>query len=74
MRLTKEEMKLNTHSLLRIVCSRFLGDFTGFISMCEEHIPSPVENAKQKVGQIYRGTCEIERYEDILGCDQDGKL
>jgi len=73
-RLTKEEMKLNIRSLLRIVCSRFLGDFTGFTSMCEEHIPSPVENAKQKVGQVYSGTCETERYEDMVGCDQDGRL
>jgi len=73
-RLTKEEMKLNIRSLLRIVCSRFLGDFTGFTSMCEEHIPSPVENAKQKVGQIYSGTCETERYEDMVECDQDGRL
>eukprot|EP00090_Calanus_glacialis_P029550 TRINITY_DN4741_c0_g1_i1.p1 TRINITY_DN4741_c0_g1~~TRINITY_DN4741_c0_g1_i1.p1 ORF type:complete len:973 (+),score=375.73 TRINITY_DN4741_c0_g1_i1:45-2963(+) len=73
-RLTKEEMKLNIRSLLRIVCSRFLGDFTGFTSMCEEHIPSPVENAKQKVDQVYSGTCETERYEDMVGCDQDGRL
>ena len=73
-RLTKEEMKLNIRSLLRIVCSRFLGDFTGFTSMCEEHIPSPVENAKQKVEQVYSGTCETERYEDMVGCDQDGRL
>ena len=73
-RLTKEETKLNIRSLLRIVCSRFLGDFTGFTSMCEEHIPSPVENAKQKVDQVYSGTCETERYEDMVGCDQDGRL
>ena len=49
-RLAKDEMKSSIHSLLRFVCSRFLGDFNGFTSMCEEHIPSPVENAKQKVG------------------------
>jgi len=73
-RLTKDEMKLNIRSLLRIVCSRFLGDFNGFTSMCEEHIPSPVENAKQKVSQIYSGTSETERYEDMVGCDQDGRL
>merc|ERR1712013_837452 len=73
-RLTKDEMKLNIRSLLRIVCSRFLGDFNGFTSMCEEHIPSPVDNAKQKVGQIYSGTSETERYEDMVGCDQDGRL
>ena len=42
--------------------------------MCEELIPSPVENAKQKVGKIYRGTCDTVRYEDIAtrmaGCSE----
>jgi len=73
-RLTKEETKLNVRPLLRIVCSRFLGNFTGFVSMCEQHIPSPVDNAKQKVSQIYSGTSETERYEDMVLCDQDGRL
>ena len=73
-RLTKEETKLNVRPLLRIVCSRFLGSFTGFVSMCEQHIPSPVDNAKQKVSQIYSGTSETERYEDMVLCDQDGRL
>lgn len=27
--LTKEEMKLNVRPLLRIVCNRFMGDFSG---------------------------------------------
>ena len=73
-RLTKEETKLNVRPLLRIVCSRFLGSFTGFVSMCEQHVPSPVDNAKQKVSQIYSGTSETERYEDMVLCDQDGRL
>ena len=69
-RLTKDEMKLSIWSFLRLVCSSFLGDFNGFTSMCKEHIPSPAENAKQKVG----GTFETERYENMVGCDQDGRL
>jgi len=73
-RLTKEETKLNIRPLLRLVCTRFLGDFTGFTSMVEEHIPSPVENAKQKVSQMYSGTTETERYDDMVDCNQDGRL
>jgi len=73
-RLTKEETKMNIRPLLRIICSRFLGDFTGFTSMVGEHIPSPVGNAAQKVGQMYSGTSETERYEDMVNCDQDGRL
>ena len=49
-RLKKNEMKSNIRSLLRTVCSRFMEVFNGFTNMCEEHIPSPVENAKQMVG------------------------
>jgi len=70
----KEEAKMNIRPLLKLICSRFLGDFTGFTSMCEEHIPSPADNAKAKVDQIYSGTTETERYEDMLNCDQDGRL
>jgi U5 small nuclear ribonucleoprotein component len=73
-RLTKEESKMNIRPLLRIICSRFLGDFNGFTTMVEEHIPSPVANAAQKVGQMYSGTTETERYEDMINCDQDGRL
>jgi len=73
-RLTKEESKMNIRPLLRLVCSRFLGNFTGFTDMCVQHIPSPTENSKSKVDQIYSGTNETERYEDMIGCDPDGRL
>ena len=66
-RQTKEEMKSSIRALLRIVCSRILGDFNEFTSMCEEHIPSPVENAKQKDD----GTPKTDRHEDMMGYDQD---
>ena len=71
-RLAKDQMKLNNRLLLGTVCSKFLEDFSGVTSMSKEHtqIPSPVENAKQKAG----GTSETERYEDMVGRDQDGSL
>jgi hypothetical protein len=37
---------MNIRPLLRLICSRFLGNFTGFTDMCVEHIPSPLDNAK----------------------------
>jgi U5 small nuclear ribonucleoprotein component len=73
-RLTKEESKMNIRPLLRLICSRFLGNFTGFTDMCVQHIPSPIENSKSKVDQIYSGTNDTERYEDMVACDQDGRL
>ena len=38
--------------------------------MCEEHLLSPVENAKQKDD----GTPKTERHEDMAGYDQNGRL
>lgn len=48
-RLTKTESKMNIRPLLRLICSRFFGDFNGFVEMCVQHIPSPVANAEAKV-------------------------
>ena len=48
-RQTKEEMKSSIRALLRIVCSRILGDLNEFTSMCEEHIPNPVENGMMEL-------------------------
>ena len=67
-------MKLNIRSLLRTVCSRFEEAVNEFTTMCEKHIPSLVENAKQKGGQIYSGNSETERHENTVGYDQDGRL
>ena len=54
-KLSKEESKLNIRPLLRLVCSRFLGTFTGFVDMCVRHINSPAKNALTKVETIYTG-------------------
>jgi len=54
-RVSKEEMKSNIRPLLRLVCNRFMGDCSGFVDMCVEHIKSPLENAKRKVDHIYTG-------------------
>ena len=73
-RLSKEECKMNIKPLLRLICSRFFGDFNGFVEMISRHVPSPVDNARRKVGQIYTGGIETSRGEDMLNCDQEGRL
>merc|ERR1719376_483438 len=40
-KLTKQESKMNIKPLLRLICSRFLGDFNGFVDMLAQHVPSP---------------------------------
>lgn len=73
-KLTKEESKMNIRPLLRLVCQRFLGDFNGFVEMVAKHVPSPSDNAKSKVEHIYTGSMDTKRAEDMINCDQDGRL
>lgn len=63
-KLTKTEMKLNIRPLLRLICARFFGEFTGFTDMLAEHMPSPVCNARNKIEHIYSGSLEIDENED----------
>ncbi|XP_058445549.1 116 kDa U5 small nuclear ribonucleoprotein component [Malaya genurostris] len=73
-RVTKEEMKCNIRPLLRLICSRFIGDFSGFVDMCVEHIQSPLDNAQTKIDHIYTGVKESGIYQDMLNCDQNAQL
>lgn len=72
--LSKEEQKLNIRPLLRLVCRRFFGDFTGFVDMCVEHVPSPVDNAKRKVEHIYTGPSDSDLAEEMARCEAEGPL
>lgn len=73
-RLSKSEMKLNIRPLLRLICSRFLGDFNCLIDMCVEHIPSPVKNASHKIENIWKGPTDSTLAESMISCDPDGPL
>lgn len=73
-KVTKEEMKCNIRPLLRLVCSRFLGNFSGFVDMCVEYIKSPLENAKIKVDHVYTGPQEGSIYDNMIECNQYGNL
>ncbi|XP_067003308.1 116 kDa U5 small nuclear ribonucleoprotein component [Anabrus simplex] len=73
-RLSKEEMKINIRPLLRLICGKFLGDFSGFVDMCVQHIPSPADNAHNKVKHIYTGPLNTDLTEDMCNCDPDGHL
>ncbi|KAI0241060.1 hypothetical protein LSAT2_002203 [Lamellibrachia satsuma] len=52
--LTKEDQHLNMHPLLRLICQRFFGEFTGFTMMCVQFMKSLMVNAC-KVEHIYTG-------------------
>ncbi|KAL3831330.1 hypothetical protein ACJMK2_023095 [Sinanodonta woodiana] len=72
--LTKEEKKLNIKPLLKLICRRFFGDFTGFVDMCVEHIKSPLVYTKTKIEHIYTGPQDSELVEMMSQCDPDGPL
>ncbi|KAG7220651.1 hypothetical protein INR49_017905 [Caranx melampygus] len=72
--LTKEELKLNIRPLLRLVCNRFFGEFTGFVDMCVQHIPSPQEGARTKIEHSYTGGLDSDLGEAMAECDPDGPL
>uniref|UniRef100_A0A671SKC0 116 kDa U5 small nuclear ribonucleoprotein component n=1 Tax=Sinocyclocheilus anshuiensis TaxID=1608454 RepID=A0A671SKC0_9TELE len=72
--LTKEELKLNIRPLLRLVCNRFFGEFTGFVDMCVQHIPSPQGGAKAKIEHSYTGGLDSDLGETMSECDPDGPL
>ncbi|CAN7937254.1 unnamed protein product [Ixodes hexagonus] len=73
-KLSKTEMKLNVRPLLRIICSRFVGEFSGFVDMCVNHIPPPARVSKQKIEYIYTGPIDSELGEAMLKCDPEGPL
>ncbi|XP_028930870.1 116 kDa U5 small nuclear ribonucleoprotein component [Ornithorhynchus anatinus] len=72
--LTKEELKLNIRPLLRLVCKKFFGEFTGFVDMCVRHIPSPKAGAKSKIEHTYTGGIDSDLGEAMSECDPDGPL
>jgi U5 small nuclear ribonucleoprotein component len=47
--LKSSQLTMDVKPLLSLVCSRFFGSSQGFVSMCISQIPSPAENAAQKV-------------------------
>ena len=70
-KLTKSELKLNIRPLLRLICARFFGEFTGFTDMLAEHIPSPISNAKNKIQHTYTGSLELLDTADMENIDDD---
>ncbi|XP_017305095.1 116 kDa U5 small nuclear ribonucleoprotein component [Diaphorina citri] len=72
--MNKEESKINIRPLLRLVCERFLQDFSGLVEMCVKHIPSPAENAETKVSYMYTGPGDSDVARDMKACNPEGRL
>ncbi|KAG9670861.1 1 U5 small nuclear ribonucleoprotein component, partial [Aureobasidium melanogenum] len=68
------QLRANAKDLLKMACEQFFGPATGFVDMVVDHVPSPVEGAKQKLENYYTGPIDTKTAESMLSCDQDGPL
>lgn len=66
--------KMDVRPLLKVVLDQFFGPSTGLVDVIVEHIPSPVENAANKVERIYTGPQNSELAISMKSCDPDGPV
>lgn len=75
--LHKRDQNLDARSLLKKVFLQFFGQGGGicsFIDMVVEHIPSPKENAPNKVDRLYSGDQDGAVAQDMKNLDHTGYL
>lgn len=72
--LKAKDYELNVKPLLHMVLAQFFGTANSFVDMVARHIPSPVENAIQKVQQFYTGPVDSDTAKAMIRCDADGPL
>ncbi|CAK4030781.1 u5 small nuclear ribonucleo component [Lecanosticta acicola] len=68
------ELRANAKDMLKTFLPRFFGPAAGFVDMIVEHIPSPVEGAKQKLEKYYTGPLDSKTAASMMECDADGPL
>ena len=62
---------MNVRPLIALICKRFFGDFTAFVDLVVDQIPSPAEAAAQKVRTNYAGNAESPLAAEIRKCDKN---
>ncbi len=72
--LKPSQLKSDAKILLNLVCEQFFGPSNGLVDMVVEHIPSPVEGAKNKLERYYTGPTDTKVAKSIAECNQDGPL
>ncbi|EXX56728.1 U5 small nuclear ribonucleoprotein component variant 2 [Rhizophagus irregularis] len=72
--LKASHFQLDVKPLLRIVLDQFFGPSTGFVDMVVHHIPSPENNAINKVEHTYTGPMNTNVAQSMFKCDSDGPL
>jgi 116 kDa U5 small nuclear ribonucleoprotein component len=60
--------------LLKLVFAQFLGQASGFVDMVTRFIPSPADNAANKIEHIYSGPLYGTTVASMRACDPSGPL
>ena len=66
--LKKEDFKMNTKDLLKLVCSTFFGNSSCLVDMAVQYVPNSREGTKLKVQQNYTGRENKELMDVIQMC------
>jgi len=72
--ISKTELKMNIRPLLRIVCSRFFGDFSGLVDMISEKIPAAKHGNTRIIQDAYTGNLKTDFVSEMTKADPDGPL
>ncbi|KAI6190938.1 Tr-type G domain-containing protein [Aphelenchoides bicaudatus] len=73
-KLNRNEQRMNIRPLIALICRRFFGDFTAFVDLVTNMLPSPVDGAAAKIQLNYLGVNESPLAEEIKKCDKNGVL
>ncbi|KIY65966.1 Calreticulin-domain-containing protein [Cylindrobasidium torrendii FP15055 ss-10] len=66
--------KMDTRPLLKAVMDQFFGPATGLVDVIVDHIPSPVDNAANKVEGAYNGPQTSKIAESMKECDAEAPV
>ncbi|KAI8920326.1 P-loop containing nucleoside triphosphate hydrolase protein [Powellomyces hirtus] len=72
--LKSAQLSMDVKPLLRLVCEQFFGTVSGFVEMIVQKIPSPKENAVNKVEHIYTGNLDDPYAVAMKELDPEGPL
>jgi 116 kDa U5 small nuclear ribonucleoprotein component len=72
--LKKEHFKLDTRSMLKLICKSFFGDSRSFVDMVVKHIPNPQDSTCHLVNRCYSGTHNDDTKKKLRTCDPNGPL
>ncbi|GAA5942805.1 116 kDa U5 small nuclear ribonucleoprotein component [Sporobolomyces koalae] len=66
--------KMDARPLLRLVLNHFFGPSVGLVDMVVQHVPNPVEAAKNKIETTFTGALDTPLGRALLECDPKGPL